>query len=56
MFSRFKKPEAGPAKPSMVPVGAAQAAPKATTQTVVKAPSATAPKVPVAKTPAEDKG
>ena len=53
MFSRFKKPEAGPAKPSMVPVGAAQAAPKATTQTVVKAPSATAPKVPVAKTPAE---
>ena len=29
MFSRFKKPEAGPAKPSLVPVGAAQAAPKA---------------------------
>ena len=54
MFSRFKKPEAGPAKPSLVPVGAAQAAPKAPAQTVVKAPSTpVAPKAPVPKTPAE---
>ena len=54
MFSRFKKPEAGPANPSLVPVGAAQAAPKAPTQTVVKAPtSPVAPKAPVPKTPAE---
>lgn len=54
MFSRFKKPEAGPAKPSLVPVGAAQAAPKAPAQTVVKAPSSpVAPKTPVPKTPAE---
>ena len=54
MFSRFKKPEADPAKPSLVPVGAAQAAPKAPAQTVVKAPSSpVAPKTPVPKTPAE---
>ncbi|MBL8562408.1 MAG: CpaF family protein [Gemmobacter sp.] len=53
MFSRFKKPEAGPAKPSLVPVGAAQAAPKASAQTVVKAPSPAAPKTPQPKTPAE---
>ena len=54
MFSRFKKPEAGPAKPSLVPVGAAQAAPKAPAQAVVKAPSSpVAPKTPVPKTPAE---
>ena len=57
MFSRFKKPEAGPAKPAMVAVGAAQAAPRpqASAAAPAKAPVAAvaAPKPHVPKTPAE---
>ncbi|WP_149140297.1 CpaF family protein [Gemmobacter caeruleus] len=55
MFSRFKKPEAGPARPAatLVPVGAAQAAPKGPAPTTVKAPApAQAPKS-APKSPAE---
>ena len=56
MFSRFKKPEAGPAKPSVVAVGAASpAAPRAMAAAPAKAPAPApgAMKPAPAKTPAE---
>ena len=42
MFSRFKKPEPGAAKPApnLAPVGAAQAAPRATATTATAKPAA----------------